>query len=522
MWFALKLSRLWVIVVSVLIVLSVIIPVLAYYRLPRYGIDISKDSDFNRYFIPGAGTLENPYRIENLEFTKTRTPYQALIKISSTSKNFIIQNCTFKNVEYGIRLYDLSNFSYQIKNCVFENTKWNPIKITKVSEGSVVIDNCEFRNGGRSIVLNNFENLTISNCEFSSNYEIVSLSTEFNQLYGEPKISNYEVNNKNFWFVNNTLVENKMQFSICYTNNVILDNNYFYSSPGKGAELYILDAFHLTMININLSNYAVSLNMFDIEFYDNILIENTFLNGRNLQVHKNKTDLNIDEKYSYFLFYNCRNISFIEQNFSEESLSNRLNLINCQVITISQSDFEGYSLSFLNCSEINITNSSVIEGSFYFRNSTHLNLYQLNMTAGLISIRYSQKGNLSYIDATTLEFYLSFSQNISIEFLNIACPLASAFGRKITIINSTNILITNSTAMSGRTAVAMYYSSNIDIYFCFFISINYFQVFTIYNCTNFRIENNTLAFDNDVDLVSGNIDQEELACILANNTITYI
>ncbi|MCF2144554.1 MAG: right-handed parallel beta-helix repeat-containing protein [Candidatus Heimdallarchaeota archaeon] len=85
-----------VILIAVIIVGGAFIGIFAWIRANReynYGyIVITKDKDFTkRYNFPGAGTEEDPYRIENLTI-EVQSVYGILI--SDTSSHFIIRNCT--------------------------------------------------------------------------------------------------------------------------------------------------------------------------------------------------------------------------------------------------------------------------------------------------------------------------------------------------------------------------------------------------------------------------------------------
>ena len=85
-----------VILIAVIIAGGAFIGIFAWIRANReynYGyIVITKDKDFTkRYNFPGAGTEEDPYRIENLTI-EVQSVYGILI--SDTSSHFIIHNCT--------------------------------------------------------------------------------------------------------------------------------------------------------------------------------------------------------------------------------------------------------------------------------------------------------------------------------------------------------------------------------------------------------------------------------------------
>ena len=82
------------IILSTLVVSSGLVWKFGYVN-SRYGeIVINKDSEFSvKYRLPGKGTKDDPYRIENRVIN---TEKMWGIAITNTSKHFIIQNCFIK------------------------------------------------------------------------------------------------------------------------------------------------------------------------------------------------------------------------------------------------------------------------------------------------------------------------------------------------------------------------------------------------------------------------------------------
>ncbi|MHA1127300.1 MAG: hypothetical protein ACTSQX_16915, partial [Candidatus Heimdallarchaeota archaeon] len=69
-------------------------------------IVIDRDSEFkSTYGFPGDGSAENPYIIENYLFEEQE---EAAVIIKSTTKVFIIRNCTFMTNTIGISLVEIA------------------------------------------------------------------------------------------------------------------------------------------------------------------------------------------------------------------------------------------------------------------------------------------------------------------------------------------------------------------------------------------------------------------------------
>ncbi len=171
-------------------------------------IVIITDQNFTDYGFPGAGTEEDPYRIENYKILSSKNTG---IYIASTTKHFTIRHC-YINVYYiGIRLYNVASFTATI----FNNTcEYN-------SYGGILIDTCDFIQ-----IINN----TCSNNNYVGIMTKFSLST----------------------IVNNTCVNNQEAGILCsdYSDYSSVLNNYCkYNNLG----LWVLRSDYLTVSNNTFS-----------------------------------------------------------------------------------------------------------------------------------------------------------------------------------------------------------------------------------------------------------------------------
>ncbi len=127
---------------------------------PSSSIYITSDTDFgpSGYNFPGAGSVGNPYRIENLEITTTN---QSGIYITGTTSHFIIQNCTLTAEGYGIFVESVASGTVEIIN----NTCYGSINGISVwyASSTVIANNTCIDNESYNIYLDYSENSIVAN-----------------------------------------------------------------------------------------------------------------------------------------------------------------------------------------------------------------------------------------------------------------------------------------------------------------------------------------------------------------------
>ncbi|MHA1503528.1 MAG: NosD domain-containing protein [Candidatus Heimdallarchaeota archaeon] len=235
-------------------------------------IIITQDEDFNGiYNLPGNGTKDNPYRIEN---TQQRGTHR--IEISNTTKFFVIQNCELKNL-WGetIVISNVTSGTALIQNNMFIQDRglyYHFIKITFTANCSIIDNNFinEIGYGGmKGIYLDYSNQIKIIDNYFFNLEEGISI---FNSHQGNISKNVFETNYLNtsdggielFACNNVSIVENSIQnvFSGIHCTNanyVIIQNN-----------------------SINLCNYSIGMQDTIYCFISQNIVNNTNRIGVNI------------------------------------------------------------------------------------------------------------------------------------------------------------------------------------------------------------------------------------------------
>jgi len=109
-------------------------------------VSIRSDSDFETQGWPGNGSVNNPFRIENLSFEISDISDECII-IENVSSHFLIQNCSFS--------FDTSTAQQHYGAGV---------SLREVSNGRII--NCSFTHFSYGIFTDTVSNMTIANCSF--------------------------------------------------------------------------------------------------------------------------------------------------------------------------------------------------------------------------------------------------------------------------------------------------------------------------------------------------------------------
>ncbi len=484
---------------SILLIAIIALFPLTYYKLPKNGIIIEEDKDFRKYMLPGKGTVDNPYRIENIEFKS-----QIAITISYTSKVFIIQNCVFLNLELGIELRHLANNTYKISDCLFENIRGGAIMAFDIFNGTVEIEDCIFKESGQAIRSDVCDDIIINNNTFQSN----EIALYVNTWYPPTDYKN-QVDDR-ISITNNTLLDNIRGIRILHTEYVQIENNHLHNNthywsgyPVFEPGFQVLGSTSLSLINNTLEEETVRIEIYENQYYENLIIENVTIDGVLFKFIKDSSNIEIDEKSPYYLFYNCVNVTFSNLNLSEDISSARMILAECNNISLINCSFEGYDISFSNCTDISINNIETYYGGIYFRYCLDVKLSEVEIDMG--TLRISSSVNFEIEDIQVMFFQGSYGYYY--------------YSDTIFIIYSSNINVSNATTFGGSTAIYMYNASHVLIQDSYFTSLDYNQVFVINYCEDIIIINNLIEKKVEADLVGGDYDEND---IINNNTIVYI
>lgn len=149
-------------------------------------VSIRSDSDFETQGWPGNGSVNNPFRIENLSF-ETSGRFYYLINIENVSSHFVIQNCRFslppQHSGVGVSLREVSNG--RIINSEFTHLSKG---IFSDTVSNVTIANCSFKYSSEGIYFWKSNEVQISNNTFLHSYqglqfELVVNSTVTNNTF---------------------------------------------------------------------------------------------------------------------------------------------------------------------------------------------------------------------------------------------------------------------------------------------------------------------------------------------------
>jgi nitrous oxidase accessory protein NosD len=303
---------------------------------------ITRDKHFEKNNLPGSGTFNDPYIIENRIFgTESewlKSTYTGL-RISQTTKYFVIRNCTFYGGLKGLLLSQIADDSCQIQDCSFytitQTTLDNPtpmggIKIEN-SNGIILRNNSHYGNSeymgiqefvyedfGMAIV--NSERCLIEKSTFYCDVLIYS-STDTklrNNLQEDSTVTIHTSHHSQL--NNNSLEDHRIPMKIISSNNITIYKNIINASLygngiflDKSTWIYILNnSFYVQEFalyasncsNINIINNTIYretnasspyelIDCFNIFIQDNIIHEPILLslNAKTLKHQEERTIL---------------------------------------------------------------------------------------------------------------------------------------------------------------------------------------------------------------------------------------
>ncbi|MHA1592005.1 MAG: NosD domain-containing protein, partial [Candidatus Heimdallarchaeaceae archaeon] len=159
---------------------------------PHAAIDITSDDDF--LVFPGEGTLEDPYRIEDLNIT---TAEDFGISILGTTKYFIIQHCYLEALYTGIRIDTITSGTCTIFNNTCVNNGADGILLRESDNVNITGNTC-FLNGRNGIYVDYYSDFAVivnNTCNnnngdgiyfyfLSNSGQVINNTCNFNTLYG--------------------------------------------------------------------------------------------------------------------------------------------------------------------------------------------------------------------------------------------------------------------------------------------------------------------------------------------------
>lgn len=382
-------------------------------------ITINGDADFAKYKLPGNGSIHNPFLIKDLFIETTNI---SGIYISSTTKNFIIQNCYVEAKEYGIFLMNIAVGTAQIINNTCNNNSVAGIYLFD-SKSSLIANN-EF-------LLNKKEGLY---CRYSG------LSKIINNTFYDCGLFVFEETILDFlsYEINGNSV-NKLPLGYIINMDSITIN-YPYG------QLIIINCTNLTVEQQYINNTSIGMMIF---FSTNCQVLNSTFSNNNL--------------YGTYIL-SSKTIK-IENCTYSNNFYNGIQVVLTELATIK------------NCDCNNNTVGIYIYDSPYTLISC--NSFSNNLIAGLYSIYFSDYSTFSnnsfcndglYIFGETIESYLSYViENNTINDRKLIYlkntnnkTLKDSFGQ-IFLINCSKIVIENNNCSFTSTGITLKYSSNCQI-----------------------------------------------------------
>ena len=266
-----------------LLMLAAIVPIILTIDYPDKAILILSDDDFDNYDFSGTGTAEDPFLIEDLKITKEpKNEYMCAIRISNTSKHFVIQNCRLEEYHGGIDLDQNANGTAKIINNYIHSMTWykgidvsksNLITIVNntlidtdfaiavsYSDNAVIHNNTIYRNQvGVLIRDSHFVDVSNNNCS-ENRWGIITRQSNFTKIIG-----NHFFKNSHWWEVDpynvGTGIEIHDGYHFEILNNTISENNRC------GIDATNLHLSTISFNNISYNHIAINYG-YGIRFVD--------------------------------------------------------------------------------------------------------------------------------------------------------------------------------------------------------------------------------------------------------------
>ena len=256
-------------------------------------INITRNADFAEQGWPGNGTLDNPYRISNLNIT---SPGPCLT-ISDTNVVFTIENCYLSSTDYSNLLMFDGTWNATIKDCVLLGKSHDPFSIYIRKSFFLSMNNCTI--SGKTAIFHSAY-VVIENCTTN---EVYFYSSGTSTLANTYIVSDYheaiEIRGGSRIDVDNCRIENvgsswgiylqsyyghcalsNLEIVGCYrygiktmtSNDILFENCTISGISGPGIMATIDPVQNLTIMNCNVTNSQVGL-------YLRALMDSTIFNN---------------------------------------------------------------------------------------------------------------------------------------------------------------------------------------------------------------------------------------------------
>lgn len=216
-------------------------------------IFINSDEDFVSLGLPGTGTLENPYKIENKSIIID--DFSPGIEVYNTTKHFVIQNCYFEMTRIGIRIRRVAANTALIRDNEFKNNPITAIEILSTHYARIENNTGKHNLEGIYVSHSNFTSIVNNSLFGSYTYEGIldPSGLKFLSSWDASIISN-SINNyeqciyarqcSGFLIENNTCLYSRADGSIhlyMSSDMIVRRNLIYYNLAQSGIHVYLTD-----------------------------------------------------------------------------------------------------------------------------------------------------------------------------------------------------------------------------------------------------------------------------------------
>lgn len=497
-------------------------------------ISISDDLDWVEQGIPGSGTEQYPYIIENLEIAHN----QECIFIVYTSKYYIIRNCLLRSdsisgegiyinhadhgrVENctitmkGYGVYVMNSNGLVITNNTMHNLSRSGVRLSTSNDCNVTsnkiydtlddgiycqssssrIENNTVWNSAdnalymlscssSSIVHNTFWNSTCGT--YLESCDLIAITDNYFNYNKEIGFRNYDSDNLNF--ANNSIQYNK-GYGVHWNrgDDATIANNHINGNSQFGFELY----------------YARNANVFDNVFVNDGLV----LSGGDILDFKHTITGNLVNGKTLGYFFNTSSV-FLNGNAYGQILVVNCSGLDIQGGVISQADL-GIAFHFSTACTVNSTTISDQMLGVYLRSSDFCNITETTLENCGIYISGSDSDNWrhNFMGTTVNGKPLGYFFETSDQTLD-----DDSFGQ-IIIVNSTRMLIKDYNFTRTTMGIALAFSTDCNISQS--VIADSYTGLRLQGCSNCLFENITI----DLSVNVGFLSYYSNDCVLKNITI---
>ena len=367
-------------------------PIIIKSLTPHGPITIIHDDNFTDYGLPGLGTEEEPYRIEDLDITTTG---DYSISITSTTEYFTIQNCYLEATNMGIKIDTVASDTCTIFNNTCMNNGADGIYIRQSNYVNLTRNNCSL-NGRNGIYVDFYsdfalvDNNTCNNNNgdgiyfyAASNFgQVFNNTCNYNTIYGiciTTSSSCEIIQNKcqynyygiflhglitadycvNCLVVNNKIIGNSFAGIVLLSKHTTIENNTIWDN---GMGVYLFDSNDITVLENDIivkdSLPYILAGIVVFQSSQSILLNNTCTALSN--VFDEKTGISIESSTSISLE---NNLCFLLRNGITTTDSSEISIFNN--ICFDNLD---YGISVTN------TNSATLSNNICYNNSVAISL----------------------------------------------------------------------------------------------------------------------------------------------------